>query len=370
MSLISSDLLLELYGAAQAPERWTGFLDRVCKDLGVVNAAVQGLALRGDRLDETWCVRDTRSEQLRDLHDRLVNNPANPRFNLAIDQTRFDQKIVRDSDRFAQGCPHFSTFRENLKAAGLGESICLSVAARSNHVYAMILHNGSEAGGNFDARVDAYLHELSPHLEQALKLGPGTDTQSDELPALRRVLDGLRIGIAISRDGLSLDWANAAAKDVLRRSPHLINLSGRGGFTRFRTGQDISQLTILAAGEDHELQVLAMKLGGPMAEYGGDEPAGLALLLVEPRRAPDLAPEELARVLGVTRGEGRIAAWLAGGGTLKDFAIYRGISEGSVRNQAKQTLAKAGVPRQADLVRHICSSIPGLLRSSIDQLGQ
>lgn len=368
MSRIGSDLLLELYGAAQAPERWTGFLDKVCKDLGVVNAAVQCLAVHGDRLDEAWCERDSRSMALRDLHDRLVNNPSNPRLNLAIDRSRFDQKLVRDTDRFAPDCPHFLAFRDKLRQAGLGESLCLSVPQQSDTVYSLVLHHGSDAGRTFDERDDAYLLELSPHLEQAIRLSSRYAEQSEELSAQRRVLDRLRIGVVISRDGRSIDWANAAAEDVLRRSSHLINLGTRGGLSRFQVGQRTSQISVLAPGEEHELQVLAMPLDPAPGEANPAQSPGLALLLVEPRRRPDLAPGELAQVLGITQGEGRVAAWLAGGGTLKDFANLRGLSEGSVRNQAKHTLAKNGVQRQADLVRLICYSIPGHLRGSIAQL--
>lgn len=365
MSQISSDLLLGLYGAAEAPERWTGFLDRVCRELGVANAAVQCLALRGDRLTEIWCARDSRSMAVRDVHDRLVNNPSNPRFNLSIDQTGFDQKIVRDSDRFAPDCPHYAAFRERLHQAGLGESLCLSVPEQSGRLYSLVVHHSNEARRGFDEGDESFLLQLSPHLEQALRIGGKVEAQSTEIEALHLSLERLRVGIAVSRDGRTLTWANAAAQDILRHSPHLAGLDRAGGLARFHAGDGTSSLTILAAGEEDELQVLSLCGDPSLAAPDLVEPGVLALLLVEPRRAPDLAPDELARVLGITRGEGRIAAWLAGGGTIKDFASYRGLSEGSVRNQAKQTLAKAGVPRQADLVRHICSSIPGLLRGPI-----
>lgn len=370
MGRISSELLLELYGAAQEPGRWTGFLDRICKDLGVANAAVQCFDVRGGRLGEVWCVRDTRSMAMSEVHDRLVNNSANPRLDLSIGQISLDQQIERDTDRFARDCPHYSALRARLKAAGLGESMSLNLPVQANRVHSLVLHHGSDSSRSFGHSDDAYLLELSAHLDQALKLNSRFDAQSEDLLALRRVLDDLRVGIIISRDGRSVDWANVAAEDLMRRSPFLVNLGSRGGVSRFRTGARTPETTVLAAGEECELQVFAMQLDRGEADRECSASQGIALLLVEPRRAPELAPDELARVLGITRGEGRIAAWLAGGGTLKDFASHRGISEGSVRNQAKLALSKTGVPRQADLVRHICSSIPGLLRGPISQLGE
>lgn len=370
MNLINSELLLDLYGATKTPERWVGFLDRIRDDLGVANAAVQCLAVRGDKLEQVWCERDSRSMAMREVHDRLVNNPSNPRLDLTIDQTRFDRPLVRDTDRFAPDCPHFRALRERLRAAGLGESLCLSIPGPPDLVYSLVLHHGSDSSRSFDESDDRFLLALSPHVEQALSLVSRNDAYTDKILAAQRVLDSLRVGIVISSEGDGIDWANTAAEEIMGRSRHLLNLGRRGGFARFLGQRDEKQMTVLAAGEECELQILAIRLDDVDPGHERDGRGGIALLLVEPRRAPDLAPDELARVLGVTQGEGRIAAWLAGGGTLKDFAAYRGLSEGSVRNQAKHALAKAGVPRQADLVRHICSSIPGVLRGPIAELGK
>lgn len=379
MKQISSELLLDLYSCANEPGRWIAFLDKICVDLGVANAAVQCLARTGDRLDQIWTVRDSTSTARRELHDRLVNNSSNPRLDLAIDHAPSAKRIVRDDDRFAPGCKQYAELRERLHAAGLGESLCLRMRDGPDHFYSLVMHREYGSNEQFGDIDEAYLMELCPHLEQVLDLTARIDEHSDQLNVLHATLDMLRVGIIFSGDGQSVDWANGAANVMLAHSDHLVHLSAKCLLSRFCnisnpvTASNNSQnnrmrATVMGAGQENELQILAVRVGSERTILQTGEDAGVALLLVEPRRVPDMASDELAALLGITRSEGRVATWLAGGGTIKEYAIHRGLSEGSVRNQVKQALAKTGAPRQADLVRHICSSIPSMLIRPVAQV--
>ena len=373
MGEISSELLLDLYAAADDPGRWTSFLDRVCRDLKVGNAVVQCLSQKGNQLDELWCARDSVSTARRDVHDRLVNNPDNPRFNLTIDRSPVAQRLVRDSDRFVPGCPHYAGLRGRLAEVGLGDSLSLGVGEGGYRQYSLLVHQEHAAQRPFDQEDESYLLALYPHLEQALRMGERRMGLAEDAAALRRVLDALRIGVVFSQTGRVVDWANESALEMMRRSPHLrtvdratlLSCFGKAARSQHALAPhqaERSGVTVKGLGEDDELQVLALSVGSVCG--------GVALLMVEPRRVPALVAEELASLLGITPSEGRVAAWLACGGTIKDYASKRGLSEGSVRNQAKQVLAKSGAPRQSDLVRHIYASIPGLLRGSMAQLLQ
>lgn len=372
MREVSSELLLDLYGAADDPARWTPFLDRVCRDLGVGNAVIQCLRQSGDRLDEMWCARDTVSTARRELHDRLVNNAANPRMNLAIDRSPKTKRLIRDADRFDPACPHYAALRRRLHEAGLGDALCLGIGDGKTRMYSLLVHQDATRERGFEQADEAYLMALFPHVEQALSIGERRMGLEGETAALRRVLDSLRIGVVFSECGREVTWANESALEMMRLSPHLCGVGRQSLIPRFGAGEAVTRqprqgsprATVLGSGEPDELQVLALPL------KDGEGPGGIALLLVEPRRTPAIAPEELAPLLGITRSEARLAGWLAGGGTIKDYACQRGLSEGSVRNQAKQALFKSGAPRQADLVRHVCGSLPGLLRGSIAQVMQ
>jgi DNA-binding CsgD family transcriptional regulator len=58
----------------------------------------------------------------------------------------------------------------------------------------------------------------------------------------------------------------------------------------------------------------------------------------------------------LTQAEQRLADFLAGGGTLANFAHLRSLSRNTVRNQLRSIFTKLGVNRQADLVRVLLHS--------------
>ena len=59
----------------------------------------------------------------------------------------------------------------------------------------------------------------------------------------------------------------------------------------------------------------------------------------------------LMQVFGLTAAEARVAVAVATGVTVQDYALQHGLSPETVRSQIKATFAKAGINRQADLVR-------------------
>jgi DNA-binding CsgD family transcriptional regulator len=86
----------------------------------------------------------------------------------------------------------------------------------------------------------------------------------------------------------------------------------------------------------------------------------MRLALCSPGTAPRIDAFEVASLFGLTTAEATLTAHLVGGMTVKDYAAHRGIAEGTARMQLKSALAKAGVGRQADLVRQVCQSLARL----------
>ncbi len=68
--------------------------------------------------------------------------------------------------------------------------------------------------------------------------------------------------------------------------------------------------------------------------------------------------DSLGPLLGLTPAESRIAAAIARGQNVQEYAAEQGIKEGSARWTLKQVLAKTNARNQADLVRIILHSIP------------
>jgi len=83
-----------------------------------------------------------------------------------------------------------------------------------------------------------------------------------------------------------------------------------------------------------------------------------ALLLVhDPDRTVPLPAERLCHVFGLTRAEAKLAAALAGGSTLGQYAELASIKIGTARWYLKQVLAKTGAHRQSELVRNVIATV-------------
>jgi DNA-binding CsgD family transcriptional regulator len=89
---------------------------------------------------------------------------------------------------------------------------------------------------------------------------------------------------------------------------------------------------------------------------GVTRPAAL-LLVHDPDRTVPLPAERLCRVFGLTPAEAKLAAALAGGSSLGQYADRARIKIGTARWYLKQVLAKTGVHRQSELVRNVIATV-------------
>jgi DNA-binding CsgD family transcriptional regulator len=89
---------------------------------------------------------------------------------------------------------------------------------------------------------------------------------------------------------------------------------------------------------------------------GVTRPAAL-LLIHDPDRTVPLPAARLCRVYGLTPAEAKLAAALAGGATLGQYADHASIKIGTARWYLKQVLAKTGVHRQSELIRNVISTV-------------
>lgn len=84
------------------------------------------------------------------------------------------------------------------------------------------------------------------------------------------------------------------------------------------------------------------------------DPVAGALVVTGPFGEPDAASmEKIARCLGATPAEARLAGAIAAGRSLYDYADDNDLSRHTVRNQMRVLLAKSGCRNQADFVRRL-----------------
>jgi DNA-binding CsgD family transcriptional regulator len=99
-----------------------------------------------------------------------------------------------------------------------------------------------------------------------------------------------------------------------------------------------------------------------------DHAPGAVLFLVDPDGRMESIEEFLTRRYGLSIAEARLAAALAGGSSVNEYAEARGTTLNTVRTQLKQVLAKTGARRQAELVgRVLCgSAFLGMMKGGED----
>jgi transcription initiation factor TFIIIB Brf1 subunit/transcription initiation factor TFIIB len=96
----------------------------------------------------------------------------------------------------------------------------------------------------------------------------------------------------------------------------------------------------------------------------GSDPGRIAAIAVlsDSSLAGRPTAEELRELYELTPTLAKLAASLASGRTIRDYAIEAGVTEGTARQQLKELFLRTETSRQADLVRVMLASVATLLR--------
>lgn len=221
--------------------------------------------------------------------------------------------------------------------------------------------------------------------------GPGDEGSLDELAAaLRRYLPHVKRATRISRKLGEANLRASNAESALEHSPCATMVLGRDLEVQFANGQadrfveeghgdvrdgrlrlrDLSAQVALAAlanGSDPSpsiafplgpggvtpYRVLAMRIDTPIAQTLSGPIEGGAVLLVASAHLGGVREGVIDRYVewfGFTPSEARLAAMLAQGQSLEEFAVNRGVTVNAGRFLLKGVFAKTGASRQAELV--------------------
>ncbi len=175
--------------------------------------------------------------------------------------------------------------------------------------------------------------------------------------------------ICLDREGAVVE-VNARGRDVLLADGGLRERNGRLAAHRFRDAEAFEELlTAALSGTDDRPRALVAVLGGwpdqrpltawvnPVERSPGSDPRLAALVvIVDPWQVSPVNPEQVARSLGLTPAESRVAASLAEGKTVAEIARATNRKPESVRQLVKQALSKTWCSRQAELVRVVLST--------------
>ena len=216
----------------------------------------------------------------------------------------------------------------------------------------------------------AMVQALLPHIRQFIRVRQALVRAEAHGTTVTALLDNPRIGVLHLDQRGKIIEVNDRARSILR---HGDGLSDRDGVLGALNPDDQLHLEGLVAGA---LPTAAVTVSGsmllarpsglppfvvhvkpvgvPQPDYGARHVAAL-VLLVEPGSQPRIDPGLVARTLGLTPMESRVAVWLAEGKSVREMAEATGRTQGSIYWHLKQIYQKQPVSRQADLVRLVLS---------------
>ena len=279
-----------------------------------------------------------------------------------------DSRLVHVPDLYSeQELKTSPVYNEGLRRIGSqrGLNVRLDGPAGSRIVWA--LGDPIEAGGWGAADIDM-AERLLPHIRHFVSVRQALAAAEGLGAGLSRLLDNSRIGVLhLDRRG-RLVAANDRALALLQRGEGLLD---QGGFLHAWLPADHSRLQRLLAralpafeGESPRGGSMtvrrpsgAPRLGlhvSPLAAHQtdlGGRGVAVLVLVVDPARHARISGRRVAVTLGLTPVEGRVAALLAEGRSVRDIAQATVYQEGYVRWLLKQVYRKHGLPGRVALVR-------------------
>ena len=217
----------------------------------------------------------------------------------------------------------------------------------------------------------AMIKKLLPHIRQFIRVRQALVRAEARDTTVTALLDNPRIGVLhLDRRGRIME-VNDRARSILRQGD---GLSDRDGVLRAREATDRLRLESLVAdalpasgavavsgsmllGRSSGLPPLVLHVkpvAVPQPDYGARHVAAL-ILIIEPKSQHRIDPGLVARTLGLTPMESRVAVWLAEGMSVREMAEATGHTPGSLYWHLKQIYQKQPISRQAELVRLVLS---------------
>lgn len=366
MAMLNDQVIGALYGAVGDATRWVGLMDMLRGQMRVESVAAQLLVPSRDKLLPVWGTRDSHSERHGRLHDSWANSPANPRFCRPA-YPRSELEIESDARCRDYSAMDRRKLTDGLAHCGLGPAFWISHRLDGEHTFTLIFHRLRDDMRDMEAHDEQMLAMMAPHIRQAGQLWMRLAAAEMQAELVGQAGDGMMAAMLACDRQLRLHWGNAQAHAMLETGDPL---RLRQGALAANNRADHEQLLALVAGsEDRALMVMggadrpALHIRASVAPcstgFRPPSPDLTLLTMTRPEAQVRYAPRDIATLFGLTLTEAHLAASLAAGGTVSDFAAARGIAEGTARLHLKRILAKTGTGRQSELVRRICRSVAG-----------
>ncbi|MGH1482829.1 MAG: helix-turn-helix transcriptional regulator [Geminicoccales bacterium] len=228
-----------------------------------------------------------------------------------------------------------------------------------------------------DVAAPSFFQMLDEHMRQAMQISDEISTINHRQHLLQQAFDRLSDAIFFLGHGNNILIANRAAYEMTKTDNGLRTINGALTTTHRPTADKLRALvTRVAADAPDEvrrfdalaipkpsggraLHLLAMPAITSMEENFAAFLSGKSIAFVmvsDPDQQPALPEERLQAIFGLTPAEAKLAAALASGMSVGDYAPEAGVTENTARWTLKQVQAKTDCRRQADLVRLLAAT--------------
>lgn len=176
-------------------------------------------------------------------------------------------------------------------------------------------------------------------------------------------LGRLEVGVvSIDREG-QIVFSNDSAQRLVSLCPDIGIHGGRLVMARPELAVKLEasrlspQVAQLCSYQNTMVGLMMTPVQGGRDELGPSSRPERAIYMHESTRSAQIPETLIAELFGLSRPEAKLAALLCAGLTLREAAAEMQIAENSARTYSKIAFSKLGVSRQAELVRHILTSV-------------
>lgn len=378
-------LLTALYAGPLETTPWQSFLP-LCREL--FDAKVISLTLRPPAVGDRGVILNQLrpqpgsdaavSVQLADPDDwevliyREQFFALDPFVNLPLGKVVTLQELMPDDELRGS-----EFYRQYLAPAGVEHILGADIGAPDAFQARLRLIRGPGEQA-FAAADKALCGAIVPHLAQAIDIHARLNRMASERDLFAGAVEQLAVGTILLDENGSFLKANQLAAQILDERDGLQITQRQLTLSDQRRQRELKEL-IARALEHARAQRPAIVQALRVQRPSGRPDLGLMLRVVpqyqwaEGRRAPALAvfisdpgqvgeasQQVLAQLFGFTRAEAALAVQLSRGLSVQEAAEALQVSPHTARTQLKSVFAKAGVSRQAELIRLLMKSVAAM----------
>ena len=353
-------MVLSIYEALNSNDPWR----ETVRHLAVyMNASCAIVVIRpSTAADMGYLVCEPRFQDIEDVY-RAHYWMQDPFLDLPIGQV-----LTIDEYLGAQQWQATSFFKDLFGEGNLCDGLGINIVSKNGTVCRIRLYKQAREGTFSCADKDRLL-KLAAHFSQALGLAARLELYETQSELYEGALNRLHIGSIVLDETQRVLRCNQVAQDLLEQGDG-IKFSAGTVDTHYRNERSILKELMACEGAAQVMSVTRpsgkRKLGLVVRRIplrDGSEGKGLPawIIFICDPDAQATAPREILRqVFDFTPAEAALSMELANGLSLDEAAEVLSIRRNTARTHLRAIFAKAGVTRQAELVRLVLNGVVGL----------